>query len=68
MRLSGAWTARRLGVKTWRDNVSPQFRQAAEALLRKSRGNLYRVKRACANRWIDLKIIESGVELRGRAR
>lgn len=53
-------------TKTWRDHVSPKFKLNAEASLRKSRANVLRVKRFCANRWVDLRCIDSGVDLRGR--
>lgn len=53
-------------TKTWRDHVSPRFKLNAEASLRKSRANVLRVKRFCANRWVDLRCIDSGVDLRGR--
>lgn len=55
-----------MNTKSWRDHVSPEFRVRAEAALRKSRGNLMSVQRNCRNRWIDLRCIESGVNLRGR--
>lgn len=56
-----------MNIKTWRDHVSPRFKLNAEASLRKSRANVLRVKRFCANRWVDLRCIQSGFNLRGRA-
>ena len=55
-----------MSTQPWRYQVSPDFRARADAALRKSRANLLAVRMRCRNCWIDLRIIESGVELRGK--
>ena len=51
--------------KTWRDHVPSGFLNAANKLLKKSRDAVYAARRKRASNWIECKLIESGIEIRG---
>lgn len=51
-----------INERDWRQHVNSAFLKAADAIHDKQRGIVWAKKRRRSNNWIDLRIIDNGVE------